>query len=71
MDRFQGNTSVATETVLLKQSTSPRKPWITSEMIDTVNKRRKCKALYTEEGRNKYKSINNQLRRATEKAHEM
>jgi len=36
--------SVVTETVGLKQGTLPRKRWITSEMIDTVNERRKWKA---------------------------
>ena len=31
--------SVATETVGLKQSALPHKPWITGEMIDTMNVR--------------------------------
>jgi len=30
-------------------------------MIDTMNERQKWKALLSEEGRKKYKSINNQL----------
>jgi len=64
-------TSLGTETVGLKQSTLPRKPWITSEMIDTMNERRKWKVVHTEESRNQYKSINNQLRQATDKTREM
>jgi len=40
-------------------------------MIDTMNKRQKWKAALTEEGRKKYKSMNNRLHRATDKAHEM
>ena len=63
--------SVVTETVGLKQGTLPRKPWITSEMIDTMNERRKRKVVHTEERRKKYKSISNKLRQATDKAREM
>ena len=62
---------VATDTVGLKQSTLPSKPWISSEVIQTMNERRKWKAVHTEEDRKKYKSINNQLCRATDKAREM
>ena len=40
-------------------------------MIDTMNKRQKWKAALTEEGRKKYKSMNNRLHRAPDKAHEM
>ena len=49
-------TSVATETVGLKQSILLSKPWITSEMTDTMNERCKWKAVHTEEGRKKYTS---------------
>jgi len=63
--------SVATETVGFKHSTIPSKQWITREMTDIMNERRKWKALYSEEGRKNYKSINNQLHRATDKAREM
>ena len=38
---------------------------------DTMNERLKWKAVHTEKGRKKYKSINNQLRRATDKAREI
>jgi len=38
---------------------------------DTMNERQKWKAVHTEEGRKKYRSINNQLRRATDKAREI
>ena len=54
-------TSVATETVGLKQSTLPSKPWITSEMIDTVNEKRRSKDV----------QVNNQLCWATDNAREI
>ena len=47
-----------------------RKPWVTPEMIQTINERRKWKTIHAEEGRKKYKSINNRLRRETDKARE-
>ena len=50
--------------------TQPRKPWISQEMIDKMEERRQQKNVNTDEGRQKYKSVNNQLRRATDKARE-
>ena len=60
-DYKETSMSVATETVGLKQSTLPHKPRITSKVIDTMRETQKWKAVHTEEGRNKYKSINNRL----------
>jgi len=36
-------------------------------MIDTMEERRQWKNVNTDEGRQKYRSLNNQLRRATDK----
>lgn len=48
-----------------------RKPWITTEMLDRMEERRKWKNVNTEEGRRNYKSLNNSLRRETDKAREI
>ena len=42
-----------------------RKPWVTDEMIDMMAERRKWKSIHSEEGRKKYKSLDN-VRRITE-----
>ena len=45
--------------------------WITGEMIDKMEERRKWKSVNTEAGRRKYKQLNNELRRITDKAKEI
>jgi hypothetical protein len=45
-----------------------RKPWITQEIISKVDERRKWKSVSNEEGRKNYRRLNNELRRATDKA---
>jgi hypothetical protein len=45
-----------------------RKPWITQEMISKLDERRKWKSVNTEEERKTYRRLNNELRRATNKA---
>jgi hypothetical protein len=45
-----------------------RKPWITQEMISKMNERRKWKTVNTEEGRNNYRKLRNELKRATNNA---
>jgi len=47
-----------------------RKPWVTDEMIDMMEERRKWKSIHLEEGRKKYKSLNNRWRQITDKARE-
>jgi len=39
-------------------------------MIDMMEERRKWKSIHSEEGRKKYKALNNRLRRITDKARE-
>src|SRR6516225_7306849 len=48
-----------------------KKPWVTAEMIDKMDERRNNKNLNTETGRKLYRSLNNELRRVTEKAREV
>ena len=45
-----------------------KKPWITEGMLQKMRERRKWKSKHTEEGRTKYRQLNNELRRETEKA---
>jgi hypothetical protein len=45
-----------------------RKPWITQEMISKLDEQRKWKRVNTEEERKPYRRLNNELRRATDKA---
>ena len=47
-----------------------KKPWITNEMINKMDERRRWKNVYTQEGKTKYKQLNNELRRITDKARE-
>jgi hypothetical protein len=44
-----------------------RKPWILKEMISKMDERRKWKSVSSEEGRKKYRILNNELKRATKK----
>jgi hypothetical protein len=43
-----------------------RKPWITREMMDNIDERRKWKNIDTEEGKKNYRRLRNELKRATD-----
>ena len=45
-----------------------RKPWITQEMISKRDERRKWKNVNTEEGKKSYRTMRNELKRATDNA---
>jgi hypothetical protein len=45
-----------------------RKPWITQEMINKMDGRRKWKNVNTEVGRKNYSRLRNELERATDSA---
>ena len=47
-----------------------RKPWVTREMIEEMEERRKWKHQSTEKARQEYRRLNNKLRRTTEEARE-
>ena len=53
-----------------KEGVTAKKPWVTEEMIRKMDERRKWKNVTTEEGIQKYKALNNELRRETDKAGE-
>ena len=53
-----------------KKGRLAKKPWITSEMLDKMEERRKWKSQNTEYGKRKYRQLNNELRRVTQKAKE-
>ena len=63
-------TESASKIVGLKKKAYPKKPWITEEMVKKTEERRNCKSVNTDEGRTKYKKLNNKLRRETDKAKE-
>src|SRR6218665_3756491 len=48
----------------------PKKQWITDGMIKKMDERRKWKNVKTQEGKKKYRELNNQLRWETDKARE-
>ena len=47
-----------------------KKPWITSEVMNKMRERRKWKNTNTPYGKKKYRQLNNELRRETERAKE-
>ena len=47
-----------------------RKPWVSKEMLDKMAERRKWKNVKSEEGKRKYRQLNNELRRETDRARE-
>ena len=47
-----------------------KKPWVTVEMLEKMDERRNWKSNRTEEGAKRYRKLNNELRRETEKARE-
>jgi len=53
-----------------QRTRTAKKPWITDKMLEKMDERREWKKVNTEEGRKKYKSLNNELRRETDKARE-
>ena len=55
---------------IIKQERA-KKSWITGEMIDKMEERRKWKSVNTEARRQKYKQLNNELRRITDEAKEI
>jgi len=51
-----------------KDEKRARKPWITQEMINKMDERRKWKNVNTEEGRRNYRRLRNKLKIDKEKA---
>ena len=53
-----------------KQKKTARKPWITHEMIEKMEERRRWKNVPSTDGKQAYRRLNNELRRETDKAKE-
>jgi hypothetical protein len=53
-----------------KKGVTAKKPWVSEGMLRKMDERRKWKNIPTEEGQQKYKQLNNELRRETDKARE-
>ena len=53
-----------------KMGTEARKPWVTDEMIRKMDERREWENVSTDDGVKKYKQLNNELRKETDKARE-
>ena len=47
-----------------------KKPWVSEKMIEKMDQRRHYKNINTEVDKKKYRSLNNELRRETDKARE-
>src|SRR6476469_5931218 len=47
-----------------------RKTWITTDIMEKMQERRKWKSKKTEEGKRTYRRLNNELRRETDQARE-
>jgi exonuclease III len=61
----------AMEYVGFKKGGEAKKPWVTEGMLMKMRERRKWKSQNTDEGKKKYKQLNNELRRETEEAREI
>jgi hypothetical protein len=48
--------------LIVKENRKTRKPWITEEIINKMDERRKRKNVNKEEGRKKYKQVRNELK---------
>ena len=64
-------TASAEQTIGYNVQKRIRKPWVTQEMLDKMNERRKWKNITSDEGKRQYRKLNNQLRRETDKAKEL
>src|SRR5688572_29732774 len=58
----------ANDIVGAEERVPARKPWVTREMIEEMEERRKWKHQSTEKARQEYRRLNNKLRRTTEEA---
>jgi len=66
----EGMKKGAEETIGFVEGKRIKKPWITREMIEKVEERRKYKGRSDETGKRQYRKLNNELRRETQQAKE-
>jgi Reverse transcriptase (RNA-dependent DNA polymerase) len=60
----------ANDIIGVEEKTPARKPWISRQMIEEMEERRKWKHQSTEKAKQEYRRLNNKLRRTTEEAKE-
>jgi len=61
----------AKETIGYCKARKAKKPWVTEEMIRKMDERRKWKSMNTDVGKKRYRHLNNELRRETDRAREV
>ena len=61
----------ANKVVGYRKSRKAKKPWITQEMLNKMEERRRYKNINSDTGRMNYRRLNNEFRRETEKAKEL
>src|SRR6266576_1795586 len=66
----EGIKEVVKEEIGFEEGRIAKKPWVTREMLEKMDERRKFKSRTDEEGKKRYRKLNNELRRETEKARE-
>lgn len=62
--------SCARKCIGYKKRQRAKKKWITDEVLDKMDERRRWKSVNTEDGRKKYKEVHKELREVTDKARE-
>ena len=62
-------TESAEETIRHETRRRPKKPWVMEAMLRKMDERR-WKQMNTQEGKQQYRKLNNELRRETDKAKE-
>jgi len=62
VEHYQEMCAKATPDLIVKEDRKARKPWITREIINKMDERRKQKNVNKEEGRKNYKQMRNELK---------
>ena len=61
-------TKSARQNLGVVKKTKAKKPWVTLEMLEKMEERRRWKNSSTDDGKRRYKKLSNELRRETDKA---
>ena len=65
------NTAVTeTASEILGKHRQKKKPWVTAEILDLCDKKRELRKRFEPEGSEKYKEVNNNIKRCMKKAKE-
>jgi len=63
-------TNAAKDVIGYQKAVRPKKPWVTTVMLNKMDERRRYKSINTVEGKKQYRQLNNELRRETDLAKE-